>query len=154
MAESPVLRTLNGRAFAQLLRAGTLMVIRERETLNRINVFPIADADTGVNLAATLKAAVARLGDESPEAVGDAARMAADAALDGARGSSGAIMAQFLDGLAAAFRDRACVDTREFAAAADTGAKAASRRCKTRARARSSRCSGVGRRAAHASGHA
>jgi DegV family protein with EDD domain len=74
-------------------------VVREQETLNRINVFPVRDADTGANLAATLKAAASRLGSASPDGVGAAARAAADGALDGARGNSGAILAQFFLGL-------------------------------------------------------
>jgi DegV family protein with EDD domain len=111
--------------FAEMLRAGALAVIREQESLNQINVFPVADADTGANLAATLKAAVARLGDDSPARIGDAARAAADAALDGARGNSGAIFAQFLHGLAAAVVGRLHVTTDEFAVAAHRGAEAA-----------------------------
>ena len=45
-----------------MMRAGALAVMREQETLNRINVFPVPDADTGANLAATLRAAAAALG--------------------------------------------------------------------------------------------
>ena len=93
---------LDGRAFARVLRAGALAVVSQQEDLNRINVFPVRDADTGTNLAATFRAAAARLGDASPQEVGAAARVAADAALDGARGNSGAIVAQFFHGMAAA----------------------------------------------------
>ena len=56
--------TLDGARFADVVRAGALAVVRERETLDRINVFPVPDADTGANLAATLRAAAAQLGDE------------------------------------------------------------------------------------------
>jgi len=118
-------RTLNGTAFSRVLRAGALAVVREQESLNRINVFPVRDADTGANLAATLKAAAARLGSAAPEDVGTAARVAADGALDGARGNSGAIFAQFLHGLAAAMDEHAAVDVPEFAAAARRGAESA-----------------------------
>ena len=120
-----VLEWLNGRHFAQVLRAGALAVIREQETLNRINVFPVRDADTGANLAATFRAAAARLGDDSPDEVGAAARVAADAALDGARGNSGAIVAQFLHGLASSFAGTMQVSTTEFASAARRGSEAA-----------------------------
>lgn len=126
VADGPV-AYLDGRSFAHVLRAGTLAVVREQETLNRINVFPVRDADTGANLAATFKAAAARLGDDSPGEVGAAARVAADAALDGARGNSGAIVAQFLHGLAASMSERVKVTTREFAAAAHGGTDAAYR---------------------------
>lgn len=118
---------LDGRDFAQVLRAGALAVVREQEALNRINVFPVRDADTGANLAATFRAAAARLGDDTPDEVGAAARAAADAALDGARGNSGAIVAQFLHGLATAMSERVKVSTREFATAAHGGTDAAYR---------------------------
>jgi len=124
-AYSGPLDYLDGRAFAHVVRAGALAVAREQETLNRINVFPVRDADTGANLAATFKAAAARLGDDSPDEVGEAARVAADAALDGARGNSGAIVAQFFHGLATHMGSRARVSTREFAVAADGGSDAA-----------------------------
>jgi uncharacterized protein len=116
---------LGGRTFAKIVRAGALAVAREQEQLNRINVFPVRDADTGFNLAATLRAAAARLGDDSPTEIGAAARLAADAALDGARGNSGAIVAQFLHGLAAAASGAAVLSTTEFAAAALRGSEAA-----------------------------
>ena len=119
-----MVRTLDGTRFADVVRAGALAVVRERALLDRINVFPVPDADTGANLAATLRAA-ARLGDTSPSAIGAAARLAADAALDGARGNSGAIFAQFLHGMAESVRDRLDVGTSEFAAAARQGSDAA-----------------------------
>jgi len=117
--------TLNGTAFSRVLRAGALAVVREQESLNRINVFPVRDADTGANLAATLKAAAAHLGSAAPEDVGAAARLAAEGALDGARGNSGAIFAQFLHGLAAAMEKHASVDVPQFAVAARRGAESA-----------------------------
>ena len=113
-----VVRTLDGTAFSQVVRAGALAVMREQEALNRINVFPVRDADTGANLAATLKAAAARLGSVSSGGLGRAARAAADGALDGARGNSGAIVAQFFHGLAAGLHSRDEADGPQFAAAA------------------------------------
>jgi uncharacterized protein len=116
---------LTGRMFTHVVRTGALAVSREQEVLNRINVFPVRDADTGYNLAATLRAAAAKLGDDAPEEVGAATRLAADAALVGARGNSGAIMAQFLHGLAIAASGAVALSTAEFAAAAANGVDAA-----------------------------
>ncbi len=117
--------SLDGAGFAQALHAGTLAVVAESDDLDRMNVFPVADADTGANLAATLRAASARLGADAPSRIDAAARVAADAALDGARGNSGAIFAQFLRGLAESFSDRPHVGTREFAEGAGRGSQAA-----------------------------
>jgi DegV family protein with EDD domain len=107
------------------VRAGALAVVREQESLNRINVFPVRDADTGANLAATLRAAATRLGSEAPDAVGAAARVAADGALDGARGNSGAIFAQFLHGLAASLDRLRNASGSQFADAALAGTESA-----------------------------
>ena len=119
------LRLLDGHGYAAALQAGALAVVREADNLDRINVFPVPDADTGTNLTATLRAASARLGLEPPGDLSLAARLAADAALDGARGNSGAIFAQFLHGLAESLRGCGQADTRRFADGAEAGSLAA-----------------------------
>jgi hypothetical protein len=116
---------LTGPRLARALRAGALAVVREQETLNRINVFPVPDADTGANLASTLRAAAAALTTPRDLTVGQTARTAADAALDGARGNSGAIFAQFLHGMAESIGTKVSVSTREFVAAVRRGADSA-----------------------------
>jgi len=120
-----MVRTLDGTVFSRVLRAGALAVVREQEALDRMNVFPVRDADTGANLAATLKAAASRLGSVAPDGVGAAARAAADGALDGARGNSGAIFAQFLHGLAGGMERREDVNGAQFADAAVLGTASA-----------------------------
>jgi len=120
-----MVQILTGPRFARALRAGALAVVREQESLNRINVFPVADADTGSNLAATLRAAAAAMVTPNIVTVGQSARAAADAALDGARGNSGAIVAQFFHGVAEYVGNRVHITTRDFAAAVRRGAEAA-----------------------------
>lgn len=120
-----MVQTLTGPRFARALRAGALAVVREQESLNRINVFPVADADTGANLASTLRAAAAAMVMPNVVTVGQSARAAADAALDGARGNSGAIVAQFFYGIAEVIGNRVHVTTRDFAAAVKRGTEAA-----------------------------
>ncbi len=116
---------LTGPRLARALRAGALAVVREQETLNRINVFPVPDADTGANLASTLRAAAAALTSPRDFTVGQTARTAADGALDGARGNSGAIFAQFLHGMAESIGTKVSMTTREFVAAVRRGADSA-----------------------------
>ncbi len=69
-----------------------------REELNRINVFPVPDGDTGTNFASTLRAvaeAVRRLG---PAPLPQVARTMAEASIFSARGNSGMLLSQFLLG--------------------------------------------------------
>ena len=145
MTETDDTTRLSGETFSRVVRAGALAVVREQESLNRINVFPVRDADTGANLAATLRAAASRLGSAAPASVGDAARVAADGALDGARGNSGAIFAQFLHGLASSMERLRNVDGRSSPTPPWRARSRRTRPCRTRARGRSSACCAPGR---------
>jgi DegV family protein with EDD domain len=119
---------LDGRRLGRVLRAGIGRVIAERGHLDRINVFPVADGDTGTNLALTLAAIDERLAATATAHAGEVLAAAADAALDGARGNSGAIFAQFFQGLAASLGDQARLGPADLArglAAADAAARSA-----------------------------
>jgi dihydroxyacetone kinase-like predicted kinase len=115
-------RALGGTELSAAIRTGIHRLISREEVINKINVFPVPDGDTGTNLALTLQAVLAALrGPHEPHA-GQVLTRVADAALDGARGNSGAILAQFLLGVG----DRAALSpaltTSEFAEALAGGA--------------------------------
>lgn len=96
---TPISEHLHGDSFASALQSGIHRVIEEQETLNRINVFPVADGDTGTNLTLSLGAALGTLTRPGSTHLGTLLAKVADALLDGARGNSGAIVAQFFQGL-------------------------------------------------------
>lgn len=73
-------------------------VIARREALNRINVFPVPDGDTGSNMAFTVGSVLGGALSRRASSAGELLRRVADDAIDGARGNSGAILAQFLQG--------------------------------------------------------
>lgn len=91
---------LDGQRFRRLLLAGIARLARERAHLDRINVFPVPDGDTGTNLALTFAAVAERLASVDTRHAGQCLAAAADAALDGSRGNSGAILTAYLQGLA------------------------------------------------------
>jgi DegV family protein with EDD domain len=90
---------MDGDALAASLTSGIHRVLSAQELLNRINVFPVADSDTGTNLSLSLGAALAPLGAPGEKHLGTLLAAVADALLDGARGNSGAIVAQFFQGM-------------------------------------------------------
>ena len=96
---SPVLNHIDGNSFAVALVSGIHQVISEQEFLNHINVFPVADGDTGTNLSLSLGSALGVLEAPGEKRLGTLLAAVADALLDGARGNSGAIVAQFFQGL-------------------------------------------------------
>ncbi|HDR89673.1 MAG TPA: DegV family protein [Bacteroidetes bacterium] len=90
---------LNGTGLYTLFLAGAGKLFEHQEEINLINVFPVPDADTGTNLASTIRAVIDQLKpDKSFKNTADAMALAA---LTGARGNSGVIFAQFLYGMSA-----------------------------------------------------
>ncbi len=88
---------LNGNLFYQLFLSGAKKILDNQSDLNKINVFPVPDADTGTNLASTLRAVIDNV--IPHHSFNTTANTIALAALNGARGNSGVIFAQFLYGL-------------------------------------------------------
>ena len=96
---TPGIGYIDGFRLHRALHAGIQRVIARQEHLNKINVFPVADGDTGTNIALTLSAVLAGVTNNLERHVGNLLNALADAALDGARGNSGAILAQFFQGM-------------------------------------------------------
>jgi DegV family protein with EDD domain len=111
------IRSLDGHQLHQALLSGLHRVQRKQDYLNRINVYPVPDGDTGTNIAVTLSYALESA--QVSKSAGETMSSIADAALVGARGNSGIIFAQFLSGLSEALRDEAMVAKGHFAHAAE-----------------------------------
>jgi len=118
------LRSIDGTRLGQAVWGGVIELSRQAGHLDRINVFPVADGDTGTNLAMTLQSLRAPL-QTAPVHAGQLLMQLADAALDGARGNSGAIFAQFLCGLSDYAQDFAELSVSNTVEAWMRGAKAA-----------------------------
>jgi len=108
---------VDGRRFKRALIAGARRVIQFKDQLNSINVFPVADSDTGTNMAGTLHAVTSALSSISDRSLAVVTRTAADSALQGARGNSGTILAQFFHGMAEELKNYAHINTQTFAGA-------------------------------------
>jgi DegV family protein with EDD domain len=107
------IRYINGRRLYYAFLAGGNAVISDQDYLNKINVFPVSDADTGTNLAATMRS-IAETAVVS-NSLRTTFRSIADAALAGARGNSGLIFAQFIHSLSNEMRNEHRVTARTFA---------------------------------------
>lgn len=112
-------------ALRRALIAGARRVIAARDELNRINVFPVPDGDTGSNLASTLGSVLQGALSRRSRHIGELLVGIGNDAIDGARGNSGAIMAQFLVGLAEQARNAPVLDAASLAQAVRRGADSA-----------------------------
>ena len=97
--KSTKINYLNGIRLHRAIVAGIRKVVSHQDYLNKINVFPVPDGDTGTNMAFTLTAILDSPFNKVNLRVDEMLAMVADAALDGARGNSGAILAQFFQGV-------------------------------------------------------
>lgn len=107
---------LDAESLYKAFVSGGREVIKHRSSIDKINVFPVADGDTGTNLAMTMTSVIER--SSLANTVGGTMRSMAEAALSGARGNSGMIFAQFFAGLGEAMGDAATLSSGDFALAA------------------------------------
>ncbi|PKK95671.1 MAG: hypothetical protein CVV60_00090 [Tenericutes bacterium HGW-Tenericutes-5] len=108
-----IMEYLTGHDLYQMFNYGTTFVVKKRKKLNDINVFPVPDGDTGNNLVYTMQT-ISR--ESKPqESFQTTLDSISDSALIGARGNSGVIFAQFVNGLRTASKGKELVSLDEFA---------------------------------------
>ncbi|GAI84080.1 unnamed protein product, partial [marine sediment metagenome] len=112
------IKYLNGIRFKHFIINSTQRINQMEQYLNDINVFPVADGDTGTNMAATMSSIVKGIKKCKESSFAKISSIIADSALTGARGNSGAILAQFFQGLAEATKGKVRLSTEAFAQAA------------------------------------
>jgi len=116
-------RYLDGIRLNRCLCASIDRLISAQDQLNKINVFPVPDGDTGTNLAVTADSIGVCIQRLDTRHAGELLIRVADAALDGARGNSGAIMAQFFQGLADSCEDKQRLSPEDLVDGFETGAE-------------------------------
>ena len=114
---------LNGKRWHDALIAGAKNVLSQQDYLNKINVFPVPDGDTGTNMVFTLNSIVESTKDNIHSNTDKMLACFADAALDGARGNSGVILAQFFQGLSDGCSGIDKMTPKTFATALEYGSK-------------------------------
>jgi DAK2 domain fusion protein YloV len=95
-----------------------------QEGINRLNVYPVPDGDTGTNMALTLESVVAEL-DGAGTDMAATCKAIGHGSLMGARGNSGVIMSQILRGFTQVLATDDHCDGARFALALDAAAKGA-----------------------------
>jgi dihydroxyacetone kinase-like predicted kinase len=122
----PAVRPLTGGTLLAGAEAALAALRQRRESLDALNVFPVADHDTGTNMAVTLEAAVAEAR-RAPAELNDVSHALARGAFRAARGSSGVLLAEFLRGMADGFAGRAVAGAEDVRTALARGAERARR---------------------------
>lgn len=118
-------KTIDGELFKNMMIEGAAAVDARKEEINDLNVFPVPDGDTGINMALTLNAAAKELAKMSSPTLGKALDVTASHVLRGARGNSGVITSLLFRGFAKGMRDVSVADGGHFANGLTEGVNAA-----------------------------
>jgi len=118
---------VDGPLFKQALLGSLNWLAANHEEVNRLNVFPVPDGDTGTNMLLTLQSAVEDIKESNAAEVSKIAKLASHGSLMGARGNSGVILSQIFRGFARAVEGKGSLTPRELAAAFEEAANAAYR---------------------------
>ena len=111
------MKEIDAPKFKEIIKRGMEHLFRDRDLLNRINVFPVADGDTGDNLVHTLKPAYDKMDAISESRVDDLTSRLAQVMLMSAKGNSGVIFSQFFYSFAGALQGKAVIDPADFSLA-------------------------------------
>ncbi|OGS34376.1 MAG: hypothetical protein A2293_12275 [Elusimicrobia bacterium RIFOXYB2_FULL_49_7] len=125
MTTLPVIHNCGARRFKRALIAAAECVTANKSQLNKLNVFPVPDGDTGTNMSLTLQAAVKEMENVKDLSLETLAKSSAWGALLGARGNSGVILAQVFAGIAEGVGEKNQLQSRDVARAFDLAAKKA-----------------------------
>lgn len=116
-------QVLNGHHLFLAFHKGAQAVLHQKDAINRMNVFPVPDGDTGSNLSSTMRSGMENA--ERQDSFGKTLASIAKHTLLGARGNSGLLFAQFISGLAEAVGDQARIEKEAFSKAVSKAVKSA-----------------------------
>ena len=116
---------IEGVLFRSMLVSGANNLKNERDIVDRLNVFPVPDGDTGTNMSLTMNSAITELESVTSNELGEISKAVARGSLMGARGNSGVILSQILRGFAQGIEGKDYLQVEDFAIALDSARKVA-----------------------------
>lgn len=120
-----VVTTITNVEFGKMINAAADALKSNAEKINKLNVFPVPDGDTGTNMTLSMASGAEYERNEVNTHIGELAKATAKGLLMGARGNSGVILSQIFRGFAAKITDKENLSARDLADALMGGAETA-----------------------------
>lgn len=117
--------TITNVEFGKMINAAAASLAANADKINKLNVFPVPDGDTGTNMSLSMASGAQYERDALDTHIGALAKATSKGLLMGARGNSGVILSQIFRGFANAVEDKATLSARDMADALMSGAKIA-----------------------------
>ncbi len=109
----------------EMILSGANNLINEKDLIDKLNVFPVPDGDTGTNMSLTIESAVSELENSNISTITDVGKAITKGSLMGARGNSGVILSQILRGFAKSIENKKELGIEDFALALDSAREVA-----------------------------
>jgi len=116
---------ITGNDFKRMLIAGARNLANHSHIVDKLNVFPVPDGDTGKNMTMTFTAGATKVGNSTETSIGVLTKQLSRELLMGARGNSGVILSQLFRGFATGLDGLEVATVADLANAFDTGVKTA-----------------------------
>ncbi len=109
------MKRIDGVKFKEMLLGGAKALEINKDIIDELNVFPVPDGDTGLNMSLTVASAIREVNTDDTDVLCDVALLMSKGALKGARGNSGVILSQIWKGFAVAFDTKVEITAKDFA---------------------------------------
>ena len=120
-----MMKQITGNDFKRMLIAGARNLANHSHIVDKLNVFPVPDGDTGKNMTMTFTAGATKVGNSSEKSIGVLTKQLSRELLMGARGNSGVILSQLFRGFATGLDGLEVATAADIANALDSGVKTA-----------------------------
>jgi len=119
--------SIDGKLFRKIFEAGAINLKNNYEEIDRLNVFPVPDGDTGTNMQMTMMSGVKEISRLNNDNLIEVSQTLYNGVFYGARGNSGAILSQFFNGVAKEIKrlGKDIISLKDFIASINNGTKLA-----------------------------
>ena len=114
-------KTIDGKSWERMLLGGASTLAVHMKELNDLNVFPVADGDTGTNMLKTIEGGLAEAKKQELDSLGAFSNQFARGILLSARGNSGVILSQIFVGINEVLKEYDTIDAKNLAKAYEQG---------------------------------
>ncbi len=123
--KSKGIKYLGGMLLTKMAMGGAALLRTNADEVNKLNVFPVPDGDTGDNMRMTIESGIAAIENIDSDDLAEVMKMLSHGMLLGARGNSGVILSQFFAGTAKGFEGVDKADPKTLGYALELGVKQA-----------------------------
>ena len=120
-----MIQCIDGKKFRDMFVSGANNLQNNKDLVDKLNVFPVPDGDTGTNMSLTISYAIKELSKVENDDIRDIGKALSKGSLMGARGNSGVILSQIIRGIAKSIEGKETLNVVDFANALKNGSDTA-----------------------------